>query len=610
MHMRSPTRSRGWWPTLLATVALLAALAAAVGVSAASAESPSSSEKLILRAGWTNDPDNLNPFIGYESSSYEVWRLNYSLLTGWDAKTLEPKPELAESWEVSDDGLTWTFKIRQDATWHDGKPVTAKDVAWTYNTIIEEELSAFTLYTEFIERVETPDDYTAVFVCSQPKANMLGLWIPILPEHVWADLTPEERAETFVNEPPLIGSGPFQVVEWKKGEYVRMEANKDYFGGAPTLDEVIFQTYQNNDTMAQDVKAGSLDAAWNIPPAQVEPLDALDDITAHGYTPIGMDELGFNCYEGEASLGHPVLRDAAFRQALNYAVDKEQVKKIAYSGFGIPGLSIIQPDKYTDPDWHWQPPEPYAFDLEKAKSELDAAGYSDGDGDGIREYEGEPISLRLYARSESPESQKAGKLITGWFEQIGLDIKYEVIDDGILGDKQFNYNDDDEFAPDFDMFIWGWGGDIDPNFILSIFTTDQIESWSDCNWSNAEYDELFKEQQRTIEPQERKQIIDRMQEIWYEETPYIILQYPDNFEAYNTAKWTGWVRSPADNGAVWYTATAFDSYLNLKPNTATAAEDGGSNTGLIIGIVVAAVVVLGVIVWVILRRRPKATEED
>ncbi|MBM3146707.1 MAG: ABC transporter substrate-binding protein, partial [Actinobacteria bacterium] len=578
---------RGTAFLLALVVGLLGALSVSTVVLADDDASPAAGEKIILRAGWTNDPDNLNPFIGYESSSYEIWRLNYSLLTGWNAETLEPQPDLAESWEVSDDGKIWTFKIRQDATWHDGTPVTAKDVAWTYNTIIQEELSAFTLYTEFIEEVETPDDYTAVFVCSQPKANMLGLWIPILPGHIWGKVPAKALAETFENEPPLIGSGPFQVVEWKKGEYVQMKAYKDYFGGAPTLDEVIFQTYQNSDTMAQDMKAGALDAAWNIPEAQVKPLNALDDVTAHGYTPIGMDELGFNCYEGAASLGHPVLRDAAFRRALNYAVDKEQIKKIAYSGYGIPGLSIIQPDKYTDPDWHWQPPEPYEFDLEKAKTELDAAGYGDTDGDGIREYEGEPIVLRLYARSESASSQKAGKLITGWFEQIGLKIKYEVIDDGVLADKQFNSNDNDEFAPDFDMFIWGWGGDIDPNFILSIFTTDQIESWSDCNWSNAEYDELFKEQQRTIDPQARKQIIDRMQEIWYEESPYIILQYPDNFEAYNTGKWTGWVRSPAENGAVWYTATAFDSYMNLKPNTEAAGDAGGSNTGLIVGIIVA-----------------------
>jgi len=619
---RTVHRRWGKARSTLIMVLLAVVLAAAAGVllvrggtGEARAESASpvadSVDRIILKAGWTNDPDNLNPFIGFESSSYEIWRLNYNLLTGWDAATLKPKPELAESWTVSDDGRVWTFKIRRDATWHDGEPVTAKDVAWTYNTIIENELSNFTSYTEFIENVETPDDYTAVFNCSEPKANMLGLWVPILPEHIWSKVPVKDIDKVYRNEPPIVGSGPFQTVEVKKGEYVRLVANKDYWGGAPTLDEVIFLTYQSSDTMAQDIRSGNLDAAWNIPEAQIKPLDALDDVVAHAYTPVGMDELGINCYDNDASLGNPVLRDPAFRRALNYAVDKEQVKKIAYSTYGITGLSIIQPQKYSDPDWHWQPPEPYAFDLEKAKSALDAAGYGDADADGIRESKGEPIKLRLYARSESTSSQKAGKLIAGWFKQIGLDIRYEVIDDGILSDKQFNYNDDEEFAPDFDLFIWGWGGDIDPNFILSIFTTSQIESWSDCNWSNEEYDKLFSQQQKTIDPAERKEIIDRMQEIFYDESPYIVLMYPANYEAYNTAKWTGWVRSPkGDNGAVWYTATAIDTYLKLKPKVATAAADEGGSTGLIVGVVLAGVAVLSIISWLMFRRRPKATEDE
>jgi peptide/nickel transport system substrate-binding protein len=184
------------------------------------------------------------------------------------------------------------------------------------------------------------------------------------------------------------------------------------------------------------------------------------------------------------------------------------------------------------------------------------------------------------------------------------------MDDGFISDNQYN-REGDTFAPDFDLFIWGWGGDIDPNFILSIFTTSQIEGWSDCNWSNKEYDDLFKEQQRTIDPAERKEIIDRMQEIFYDESPYIVLMYPANYEAYNTAKWTGWVRSPAgDNGAVWFTATHRDSYMKLKPKVATAAADEGGSTGLIVGVVLAGVAVLSIISWLMFRRRLKATEDE
>ncbi len=190
-----------------------------------------------------------------------------------------------------------------------------------------------------------------------------------------------------------------------------------------------------------------------------------------------------------------MLQDAAFRRALQWAVDKDKIVAVAYQTHARAAATIIQPDFYpTESDYHWQPPEgdpdTYTFDLERAKQELDAAGYTDGDGNGIREYEGKDITLRLYARTESAESQSCGKLITGWFEEVGLDIDYQVIDDGRLGDLQFAY-DGDEYAPDFDLFIWGWGGDIDPNFILSIMTTSSIEAWSDCIWSNEEYDDLF-----------------------------------------------------------------------------------------------------------------------
>ncbi|RPI27265.1 MAG: hypothetical protein EHM52_05870, partial [Actinomycetota bacterium] len=247
-----------------------------------------------------------------------------------------------------------------------------------------------------------------------------------------------------------------------------------------------------------------------------------------------------------------------------------------------------------------------SFDLDKARQALDEAGYPDADGDGVREYDGKPIELRLYARTESPESQNCGKLITGWFEEVGLDIDYEVIDQDALGDKQYNY-DGDDFAPDFDLFIWGWGGDVDPNFILSVMLTNSIEAWSDCNWSNEEYDRLFEEQQTTIDVQERIALVQQMQQIAYEESPYIVLAYPRNTQAYDDVNWTGWVRSGNNKGLVWFN-TQMDSYLNVQPATGEDDAEGGSNTALIVGIIAAVVVVALIIVFVVRGRGGKAEE--
>ena len=327
---------------------------------------------------------------------------------------------------------------------------------------------------------------------------------------------------------------------------------------------------------------------------------------------IGLDELGFNCADKKVypkSTGHPVLQDPAFRSALQWAVDKDKIVSIGYSNNAAPADTLCTADFYgDDADYHLTPPTPYTFDLEKARQALDEAGYPDGDGDGIREYQGEPIKLRLYARTESPESQNCGKLITGWFEEIGLDIDYQVIDDGALGDKQYNY-DGDDYAPDFDMFIWGWGGDVDPNFILSVMTTNSIESWSDCMWSNEEYDKLFLEQQTTIDVQERIALVHQMQQIIYDESPYIPLVYPLNLEAANKGKWTGWVRAGEDKGLWWYN-TQPDTYVAVHPAATVQTESsGGSSTGLIVGIVVAAIVVILVVVLLLRRRGGRAETE-
>ena len=266
-------------------------------------------------------------------------------------------------------------------------------------------------------------------------------------------------------------------------------------------------------------------------------------------------------------------------------------------------------DYYTaEADYHLTPPTPYTFDLDKARQALDAAGYPDANGDGIREYKGKPIKLRLYTRSESPEQQNCGKLIAGWFKDIGLDIDLQVIDDGALADKQYNTTGG-QYAPDFDMFIWGWGGDVDPNFILSVLTTNSIQNWSDCAWSNPEYDKLFLKQQSTIDVQERIAIVKQMQQIVYDESPYIPLVYPQDLEAANKGKWAGWVRANQDKGAWWYN-TEPDTYVAVhQASVAPGGGGGGSNTGTIVGVAVGAVFVIVVVVLLLRRRSGRAETE-
>ena len=363
--------------------------------------------------------------------------------------------------------------------------------------------------------------------------------------------------------------------------------------------------------MAADLKSGALQVAWDIPQAQFKSLDASPDLAAIGGVLNGFNHMGFNCYTGAASLGNPVLKDARFRQALNWAIDKQKVVDTAYYGHGTPATTIIRSGYYKPPlDYHWQPPadQLYAYDPAKAQAALDAAGYKDTNGDGVRDVRGKPITLRLFARSQSATDQIVGKLITGWLEKIGLQIDYQVLDEGAMTDKIYNYKGD-TFAPDYDLFLWYWYGDPDPNFILSVLTKSQVGSWSDTQWTDAEYDRLYYQQQTTIDPQARKELVWKMQQIVYEQSPYITLTYPEWLEAYDDTGWTGWVRTPSGDGSVIYTSYNIDSYLFAHPVPGVPAKSSSSSTGIIVAAVAAAVVAVLIVVLVVRARRRRTVEE-
>ena len=610
--------ARPRFPSRLLLLLIVAALAAGLiwgiaGAFASDSSSPPAAGKVTLKVGWTTDPDNLNPFVGIEQSSYELYHISYDFLTNYGDAFLETQPGLAESWTKSADGLTWTFKIRQGVKWSDGVPLTAKDIAFTYNFQKEFELTNFLSALDGIKSATAPDDTTVVIECDQPKADVLAMWAPIVPEHVWSKFKSYDEITKYLNKPPIVGSGPFQVAEWQKGKFVRCVANKEYWDGAPKVDEVIFQVYKNQDTLAQDLKLGTIDLAINIPPAQVKALQGEQGIEADGCSQKAFDYLSFNCYEGP-SLGNPVLKDVKFRQALNWAVDKQKMAELAYQGYADPATSFFEVDFY-DPalDWHWQPPADveYTFDPAKAGQLLADAGYKDTDGDGILndpKNGGKNIKLRLWSRVESPQSQVMGKLITGWWKDLGLDIQYSVEDNGVLIDGGYNYAGD-TYKPDYDIYIWAWQpSGSDPGRRLGYFRTVQIENQNDACWSNKEYDDLWTQQSQELDPQKRKEIAYRMQEIFYEASPYIILTYPKTLQAWNTDKWEGWKRIPQPNGAVAYISDNVSNYYKVGPKAvAETTSSSSSNTTWIIIVVVAIVVVVAVVL-LLLRRKPRAEE--
>jgi peptide/nickel transport system substrate-binding protein len=593
---------------LVALVVACALLFALAGNARAADETPSpSAAKLVLKVGWpAGGPDTLNPLIMIQTSAYEMTRLNYNYLVGYSSSGLTARPELATSWTQADGGKTCTFKLRKGVRWQDGQPFTAKDVAFTFNFLIDNKIGNYLDYLGLIEDVVALDDYTVEFRCSAPKPNLVGLPVPILPEHIWGKFTGAE-AQKFPNAHP-VGTGPFQIVEYKRNNYLRLIANKDYWNGPPKIDELLYVIYENPSTMAGDLKNGQLDAIEGVPdPTTFKSLQNDPDLTVSGGAQNGYECLDINCYDNPRSLGNPVLRDVRFRQALQYAMDRNKVSALANRGLAPPGETMIPPHYYAPSlDYHWEPTaaQRYSFDLKKAGDMLTAAGYPLVNGVRVDKH-GKPIQLRLMSVTGI---EVTPRLIAGWLKQLGIKVQLTVLEDAALQARIYN-TEGGQPAPDFDFFMWGpVTGDVDPNWIHSIFLTRQIGSWSWDYWSNPEYDKLFAAQVKEMDPQKRKELFWQMQELVHDQSPCIVLTHPQSLQAYDTSRWTGWVHTPSAKGTVLYAQENIDTYLYVHPVGSEQAAGGSSWSWLIVVAVIAVLGIAGVVL--IMRRRARRALDE
>jgi peptide/nickel transport system substrate-binding protein len=601
---------------LLLLVAVLLAAGLVWGLAEAVAASPSpASGKVVLKIGWPSEPDNLNPFIGWSTTTYEIWAINYDFLFSWGINN-QPILDLASQWPtkqngaISPDGKIWTIHLRPNLKWSDGHPLTAADVAFTYNYTVKNHMANMGVTIVNLAGAKEINPTTVQITCSHPKADMERIFLPILPKHIWEHVSPQAAATSYVNKPPIVGSGPFYTAAFKKGSYIEMVRNPYYWGTKPTIDEIFFETYQNVDTMVADLKSGAIDAAWGIPEAQFKPLSSQAGIHTIAYNFYSWDYLNLNCDTQPSSMGNPVLRDVRFRDALNYAIDRVKLCQLAYEGLAAPATTILPPNTWLNPDYHWQPPagQAYSFDLAKASQLLTAAGYPLRNGVRL-DKQGKPISLRLWTMTDFREGQIEVKLIAGWLQQLGLKINLSVLDRGADEARVFNFKGS-TYAPDFDMYVDDWAGYTDPGQTLTSETTAQIGSTNEPCWSNAAFDKLNVEQAAALDPTARQKLIWRMQQVMDQQTPWVVLVYPQWLEAYSTARWTGWTQSMNGHGPAFMNTggvqQGVDSILDLRP--VTGSSGGGAGSAIIAIVIAVLIVIAGAAIWLLRRSRVRAEE--
>lgn len=524
--------------TILVLMTVLALVISSCGGIAASAP-------LVLRIGWAGSPDTVNPGTAVLSEAYTIFALIYDTIYEYQLDGTY-KLDVAESAEVSDDGLTWTFKIRDGIMFHDGQPMTANDVAFSVNLYKNNgDFIYLNAYTTNFDTVEATDNNTVVIklLNAVPNMDYLLSYLYVVPEHIWKDHA-EAPASTEFENVEMIGTGPFKMVEYKQNEFVHLGANKDHFSTSPKIDEVVFQTFESNDVLVQSLKTGQVDMITEMPATAVEALKSdtnIQVVTGSPYAPAVTDII-FNQADpencptdvGGICSGHPALLDRNVRLALAHATDKQKLIDVVLLGFGTPGLTLI-PDGLGP--WYNNTLKDYEFDVAKANQILDDAGYLDTDSDGVREMPdgSRALNFKLHWPSDSIDSPRTAELLTEMWKEVGVTLELQAIDPDALTA---------ECCPafDYDIMLWGWGSDPDPNLLLSVYSTGEIPNgYNETGYSNPEYDELHTQQGIELDAEKRREIVWQMQQIVFDDVVYIIPYYDQQIQAYRVDRFSGWI---------------------------------------------------------------------
>jgi peptide/nickel transport system substrate-binding protein len=417
-----------------------------------------------------------------------------------------------------------------------------------------------------------------VLKLKQPSATLPLLPIPIVPEHVWKNVS-ESAVKTYTAAPSngkaVVGEGPFRLVQGTaNGDTFKFEANPDYWGGRAHIDEVIFQFYKNDDSAVQALLKGEVDFVENITALEVKHLQGQAGVTAHNGNSPGFEEIAFNTGAVDTKTGKPIgngnpaLLDPKFRHALGYALNLPELVQKVYQGAGLPGTTIIPPAYKS---YHWEPSadQKMTFDLAKAGQLLDAAGYKKGP-DGLRTMpDGKPIgTLRLDARSDSTESLNTMDYFKSWLGQLGIKAQVSAPSSNQLTDIILKGN--------FDAFAWGWFVEPDPDSMLSYMTCAQRGGWSDSWFCNKRYDKLYKEQHVETDQAKREAEVKQMQQILYNQSPYLVAVYDAIGEAVRSDHFACFVPQP-NPGGIWLEQYGVYNYTHIRP--ASEAGNCGSASG-------------------------------
>ncbi|MEU1854067.1 ABC transporter substrate-binding protein [Streptomyces sp. NPDC019990] len=593
-----------------AALTLTAGLATPLDPAARQARAADDGRK-VLTVAVAQSVDSLSPFLAVRLLSTSIHRLMYEYLTNYDPKDNHAVPGLATRWETSPDKLTWTYTIRSDSTWSDGRRATAEDAAWTFNTMMTDDGAATAngSYVGNFRRVTAPSPTKLVIELKKPQATMTALDVPIVPKHVWekvSDFSEFNNDKSF----PVVGNGPFVLTGYKADSYVRLKANKSFWRGSPKFDELVFRYYKDQDAAVSALRKGEVSFVAGSPsltPAQAASLEGAADIKLNDAPGRRFYALATNpgakAKNGEKfGDGHTSLLDRRVRNALFMAVDREAIIDKVFRGHAVEGEGYIPP-RFQNYFWKPSASQKLAYDPAQAAQLLDRAGYrKNGDGKRVGK-DGKPLAYRVLCHATDPNDKAVGKYLQEWWGELGIGVRLNCLDNVT----------DPWLAGEYDLAFDGWSVNPDPDFVLSIHTcgalpaTPEDTGATDNFICDRTYDELYARQLAEYDPAKRADIVQQMESRLYDLGYMNVMAYPNAVEAYRTDQIKSITTMPAKAGNI-YGQDGYWSWWSAVPADASGTSDNASSTGVVAGIVAGVVVLGGLGVFAAMRRR--ATAED
>jgi len=469
-------------------------------------------------------------------------------------------------------GSVWQYNLTHNAYWTDGEPFTADDVVFNIELNYQnyDAMWAYQPYSYFMSGAwKWKDDYTVRISFwnkgtkePMPCAYAYLICIPMLPKHLLEGLSPYDIGfnwtgvwpESVSPGMPIVGTGPFMGTpgiydEWVAGDHITLRTNPNYHwkadkGKEVKFDKLVMRFFEDSTSMTLALRNGEIDVAALPPQAyrSVKGNPGPDIVTYDGPKVTQYwTEIGINM---NLAGPNPSRLDPAIRHAMHMATNKDYIVENHYLGLADPGSTLIPPiNQY----WHYEPTEAekFKYNLTAAAALLEASGYRDTDGDGIREcqldslaveegwaVEGTPLQYEMLIRREYPEEKDIAAYLEGEWAQIGIDINYRILDEAQLSTEVYSYA--------YDTMIWYWSADIDPNYQLFCVSSFAIGGWSDCKYESEAYDTNYTLSVMTLDREQRKVYVDNCQKVFYNDSVYIILAYVYQTYAWRTDRFEGW----------------------------------------------------------------------